>query len=79
MIRPEGAGHSLRAQRLDRVGGQMRCIRRGRAGAMLAVQAAALAGAANLWAGIAFDPTTSSLKITHDANVNDPNDIPFAS
>ena len=55
----------------------MRCIRRGRVGAMLAVQAAALAGAANLWAGIAFDPTTSSFKITHDANINDPNDIPF--
>ena len=55
----------------------MRCIRRCRAGAMLAVQAAALAGAANLWAGIAFDPTTSSIKITHDANINDPNDVPF--
>src|SRR5437762_11904667 len=56
------------------VGGKMRCIRKAdrnvrptrRVGAMLAVQAAALAGAANLWAGIAFDPTTSTLRITHD-------------
>ncbi len=55
----------------------MRCIRRHRAGAVLAVQAAALAGAANLWAGIAFDPSTSKLTITHDANLNDPNDTVF--
>src|SRR5947207_2761731 len=48
-----------------------------RVGAMLAVQAAALVGAANLWAGVAFDPNTSTLKITHDANINDPNDVPF--
>ena len=54
----------------------MRCIRR-RMGALLAVQGAALAGAANIWAGVAFDPTVSTLKITHDANINDPNDTPF--
>ena len=47
-----------------------------RVGAVLAA-AAALAGAANLWAGIAFDPTTSTLKITHDADINNPNDTPF--
>jgi len=46
-------------------------------GALLAASAAALAGAANLWAGIAFDPSTSTLKITHDANINNPNDTPF--
>src|SRR2546423_14869430 len=54
----------------------MRCIRR-RMGALLAVQGAALAGAANIWAGVAFDPTVSTVKITQEANINDPNDTPF--
>src|SRR5438128_4330254 len=84
IIRPEGAGLSLRAQRLNGVGGQMTCTRKAdknvrptrRVGAVLAA-AAALAGAANLGAGIAFDPTTSTLKITHDADINNPNDTPF--
>jgi autotransporter-associated beta strand protein len=48
-----------------------------RVGAMLAAAVAAFAGATNLWAGIAFDPTTSTLRITHDANINDLNDTPF--
>ncbi|HEV8293660.1 MAG TPA: hypothetical protein VGP94_17125, partial [Tepidisphaeraceae bacterium] len=55
----------------------MRRIRRGRLGAVLAMQAAVLAGASHAWAGIGFDPTTSTLRITHDANIDDPNDIPF--
>ena len=55
----------------------MKCIRRHRAGAMLALQVAALAGAANVWAGVSFDPTTSTLTITHDADINNPNDTLF--
>jgi autotransporter-associated beta strand protein len=47
-----------------------------RVGAVL-VAAAALVGVKHLWAGIAFDPTTSTLRITHDANIDDPNDTPF--
>ena len=54
----------------------MKCIAR-RRGALVVAAAAALAGGANLWAGIAFDPSTSTLRITHDANINDPNDTLF--
>jgi autotransporter-associated beta strand protein len=44
---------------------------------MVAVQAAALLGAADVWAGVAFDPNTSTLRITHDADISNPNDTPF--
>jgi autotransporter-associated beta strand protein len=48
---------------------------RRRAGAVIAA-AVALTGANHLWADIAFDGTNSTLRITHDANINDPNDTP---
>jgi autotransporter-associated beta strand protein len=44
---------------------------------LLALQVAALAGAANVWAGVSFDPTVSTLTITHDADINNPNDTLF--
>ena len=49
----------------------MRCIRR-RMGALLAAQAAALAGAANIWAGVAFDPNDTPF-------VKSPTSIPASS
>jgi len=48
-----------------------------RKGALLAAAAAALSGATNLWAGVAFDPSASKLTITHDADIDNPNDTLF--
>src|SRR5438045_5122914 len=52
----------------------MKCIRRGRVGALLSLRGAVLgaavsAGAANVWAGITFDATNSTVTITHDADI----------
>src|SRR5215210_6190550 len=55
----------------------MKCISRGRASALLALAAATTLGAANVFAGVAFDSTNSTLRITHDADIDNPNDVPF--
>src|SRR5215204_3030516 len=61
----------------------MRCkrqadkVRANRRSAVAVIAAAvALTGANHLWADISFDGSTSTLRITHDANINDPNDTP---
>src|SRR4051794_35047813 len=49
-------------------------VRAGRRVCLIIAAATALGQAESLWAGVAFDPSTSKLTITHDANLNDPND-----
>ncbi len=52
-------------------------VRAGRQVYLMIAAATALSGAELLRAGVAFDPSTSKLTITHDANLNDPNDVVF--
>src|SRR5687767_7411583 len=57
----------------------MKCIQRfsrRRAGVLLAA-AASLGIGQNLLADVSFDQTVSTLKITHDADINNPNDAVF--
>ncbi len=54
----------------------MKCIQRRRARALLAA-AVSLGIGQQLLASLSFDQSVSSLKITHDADITNPNDVPF--